>query len=89
MSPSESCADSVEAFLAELAAAHRLAPGEPLVATDLDIRFLDRLYVGPLAACAVPVDSDDGVLRANVTLFDAGKDDRVVSVVCVTMVRPA
>lgn len=76
-----------QALLAEMAAAHRLAPGEPLVATDLDIRFLDRLHVGPLAARATPVVSDDGVLRANVTLFDAGKDDRVVSVVAVTMAR--
>jgi acyl-coenzyme A thioesterase PaaI-like protein len=76
-----------QALLAELAAAHRLGPDEPLVATDLDIRFLDRLYVGPLAARADAVDSHDGVPRAHVTLFDAGKDDRVVSVVTVSMTR--
>ena len=78
-----------QALLAELAAAHLLGAGEPLVATDLDIRFLDRLYVGPLAARAVEVASHDGVPRAHVTLFDAGKDDRVVSVVTVSMTRSA
>ena len=78
-----------QALLAELAAAHALGAGEPLVATDLDIRFLDRLYVGPLAARAIEVEGHDGVPRAHVTLFDAGKDDRLVSAVTVSMTRPS
>lgn len=78
-----------QALLAELAAARRLGAGEPLVATDLDIRFLDRLHVGPLAARAVAIAGHDEVPRAHVTLFDGGKDDRVVSVVAVSMTRPS
>jgi acyl-coenzyme A thioesterase PaaI-like protein len=77
-----------QALLGELAAAHALGGGAPLVATDLDIRFLDRLYVGPLAARAVAVEGHDGIARAHVTLFDAGKDDRTVSAVSLTMTRP-
>jgi acyl-coenzyme A thioesterase PaaI-like protein len=78
-----------QALLAEMAAAHRLGAGEPLVASDLDIRYLDRLEVGPLVAHAVAVESHDRVPRAHVTLVDAGNDDRVVSVATVSMARPA
>jgi acyl-coenzyme A thioesterase PaaI-like protein len=74
----------VQSFLAELAAEHALGDGRRLVATDLDIRYLSRLDVGPLAATVEAVPSADGRATARVRLTDAGDDDRLVSYVSLT-----
>ena len=75
-----------QALLAELAAEHAMngraggpAPADRLVATDMEVRYLDRLRVGPLTASARPVSSTDGRPVAVVTLRDGGNDDRLVA----------
>lgn len=87
-----------QALLAELAAEHVLGadhvPGarhalgasRRMVASDLDIRYLARLRIGPLVATAEEVFADDGQRRAFVTLTD-GADGRLVGRVALTMVR--
>ncbi|MCU1346204.1 MAG: thioesterase superfamily protein [Acidimicrobiia bacterium] len=75
----------VQALFAEVAAEHALGDGGRLVATDLDIRFLSRLKVGPMVAAVEAIDADDGLLRARVTLSDGGDDRKPVSFVSVTM----
>lgn len=74
----------VQALLAELAAEHALGAGERLAASDLDIRYLDRLRVGPLVAMAEEMASADGRRRARVTLTDGG-DGHLVSHVSLTL----
>jgi acyl-coenzyme A thioesterase PaaI-like protein len=75
----------VQSLLAELAAEHALGGGRRLVASDIDIRYLSRLAVGPLAATVEPVPSADGALNARVRLTDAGEGDRLVSYVSLTL----
>jgi acyl-coenzyme A thioesterase PaaI-like protein len=75
----------VQALLAEVAADHFLRRDVPLVATDLDIRFLSRLRVGPLVAIVEERPARDGTVRARVTVADGGNDDKVVSSVALTM----
>jgi acyl-coenzyme A thioesterase PaaI-like protein len=75
----------VQALLAELAAEHAFGGGRRLVATDLDIRFLGRVRVGPLLAIAEGATVDEGPIRARVTLRDAGFDDSLVAYVTLTL----
>jgi acyl-coenzyme A thioesterase PaaI-like protein len=73
-----------QSLLAELAAARVLGGERPLVATDLDIRYLSRLTHGPLAATVEAVATADATPAARVRLTDAGADERLVSFVSVS-----
>jgi acyl-coenzyme A thioesterase PaaI-like protein len=75
----------VQALLAEIAAEHALGDGVAHVATDLDIRYLNKVEAGPVVATAQRVASADAALRARVTLRDAGHGDRIISYVAVTL----
>ncbi len=55
------------------------------MATDLDIRFLSRLRVGPLVAIVEELPARDGTVRARVAVADGGNDDKLVSSVALTM----
>jgi acyl-coenzyme A thioesterase PaaI-like protein len=78
-----------QAFLAELAAERVLGGGRPMVATDLDIRFLGRMHVGPLVAHVHELARGPGDGRlATVALVDGGDGDKLVSHVNLTM-QPA
>jgi acyl-coenzyme A thioesterase PaaI-like protein len=74
------------AVLAEVSAASLWAEGEPHLVTDLDIRYLNRVKVGPVRASArVVVDGWRGTV-VDVTLVDAGNEMRPVahvSTICV------
>jgi acyl-coenzyme A thioesterase PaaI-like protein len=76
----------VQAFVAELAAEHLLDPGAEAV--DLDIRYLNRMEVGPLRAEAHSTGNSGGLEAVRVRLFDAGNDDRTVSYVSLLMSQP-
>jgi acyl-coenzyme A thioesterase PaaI-like protein len=68
----------VQAFVAELAAEHAVRGRERgLVATDVEMRYLDRVRVGPLTASARPVTSTAAPVVI-VRLGDAGNGDRPV-----------
>jgi uncharacterized protein (TIGR00369 family) len=69
----------VLATLAELAAESLLAEQGPCVVTDLDIRFLSRVKVGPVRAVAEPVVDGRSGRVVDVTIADAGDGDRVVA----------
>jgi acyl-coenzyme A thioesterase PaaI-like protein len=75
----------VQALLAEIAAEHAFGCGVPHVASDLDIRYLNKVEVGPVVATAERVPAVDGALRARVTLCDAGHGDRIISYVALTL----
>lgn len=75
----------VQALFAEVAADHLLRRDVPLAATDLDIRFLSRLRVGPLVAIVDELPAADGTVRARVTIADGGDGDKTVSSVALTM----
>jgi uncharacterized protein (TIGR00369 family) len=67
------------AVLAEVSAASLWAEGEPYLVTDLDIRYLNRVKVGPVRASArVVVDGWRGTV-VDVTLVDAGNEMRPVA----------
>lgn len=72
-----------QALFAELAAQHALGGGRPMVATDVDIRFLDKLRTGPLVATVEPM----GAFGARVRLTDADATGTLVSHVVLTMAR--
>ncbi len=79
-----------QALLAELAA-ERVVGGPAagagdrrVVATDLDIRYVDRLRIGPLVASARALTAANQAPLAVVELRDAGDDDRLVSQATVT-----
>lgn len=74
----------VQAVVAELTAESAFAGGEAHVVTGLDIRFLNRLKVGPLRGVARPVLSGRSGQVVDVTLVDVGDGDRVVSHVTTT-----
>ncbi len=81
----------VMALLAELAAESLLRRAGPVVATDLDIRFLNRVKVGPARATARTLITDPGGWVLAVALRDAGDSDRLaahVSIRCVPAARP-
>lgn len=69
-----------QALLAEIAAERAIGPSE-LTVVDLDVRFLNRVQSGPVAATA-DVSSrtvDDAFVRVAVT--ELGEDERLVSLV--------
>ena len=70
----------VQALLAEIAAERAVKPRE-LALVDLDIRFLNRVRSGPVAATAEvsPGQLDDTFVRVAIT--DLGDDGRLVSLV--------
>jgi acyl-coenzyme A thioesterase PaaI-like protein len=78
--PAGTIQGGAQALLAEIAAERALEP-QQLSAVDLDIRFLNRMRSGPVAATAEvsPGDLDGAFVRVAVT--DLGDDDRLVSVV--------
>jgi len=75
----------VHALLAELCAEHALGNGGRMVASDLDVRFLSALRVGPIVATAEPLPSGDGVARCRVALTDGGDGGRLLCYVALTM----
>ena len=77
------------ATLGELAAESLWAEGEPHLVTDLDIRFLNRVKVGPVRATARPVVSGRRGEVVDVKLFDAGNDMRPVAHVSTTCIPVA
>jgi acyl-coenzyme A thioesterase PaaI-like protein len=71
----------VTAVLGELAAESVTTDDEPFVVTDLDIRFLNRVRVGPVRAVAeVIIDGPESRGRG-VTISDTGYGDRIVAYV--------
>ena len=77
------------ATLGELAAESLWAGGEAHLVTDLDIRFLNRVKVGPVRATARRVVSGRRGEVVDVTLFDAGNDMRRVAHVSTTCIPVA
>jgi uncharacterized protein (TIGR00369 family) len=77
------------ATLGELAAESLWADGEPHLVTDLDIRFLNRVKVGPVRAAARRVVAGRRGEVVDVTLFDAGNDMRPVAHVSTTCIPVA
>jgi acyl-coenzyme A thioesterase PaaI-like protein len=78
----------VTAMLAELAAESALAAEGMFVATDLDIRFLNRVKVGPVRATTrmlVPGPQDR---LLGVAVVDAGDGERPIAYATVRCVRP-
>jgi len=67
----------VQALVAELAVEHLLGPDIEVV--DLDIRYLDRMSVGPLRATATAVGHTGELSTTRVRLYDAGNDNLTVS----------
>jgi acyl-coenzyme A thioesterase PaaI-like protein len=79
-----------QALFAELAAQHALAGGRPMVAADLDVRYLGRLRDGPLVALVQPVARQDGRLAARVVLTNRdGERDGIVAFADVTLAPAA
>jgi len=79
-----------QALVAEIAAEHAVAvvsgrPEARSTATDLDIRYLGRLLVGPLLATpTLDPGPADGPRRVSVRLTD-GNDDRLIGYVTLRM----
>jgi uncharacterized protein (TIGR00369 family) len=69
----------VLALLAELAAESAVEENEPFVATDLDIRYLNRVKVGPIAAEAEVLMVGPTGRVLGVHIFDRGEDQRLVA----------
>lgn len=67
-----------QALLAEIAGEHAVA-ARGLMTTDLDIRFLNRMRAGPVAATAdvLPGEPDGATVRVAIT--DQGDGGRIVS----------
>ncbi len=70
---------AVQSLLAELAAEHALAPRGRHVVTDLDMRFLNRVKVGPVRARAEVLEVDAGHASLRVELADEGSPGRRVA----------
>jgi uncharacterized protein (TIGR00369 family) len=77
------------ATLGELAAESLWAGGEPHLVTDLDIRFLNRVKVGPVRATARRVVAGRRGEVVDVSLHDAGDAMRPVAHVSTTCVPVA
>jgi acyl-coenzyme A thioesterase PaaI-like protein len=71
----------VQATIAELASERALASVGTFVVTDLDIRYLGRVKVGPVAAVADVVTCGEKLAFVRVALLDAGNENRLVSAV--------
>jgi acyl-coenzyme A thioesterase PaaI-like protein len=74
------------ATLGELAAESLWAGGVPHLVTDLDIRFLNRVKVGPVRASARRVVAGRRGEVVDVTLHDVGSDMRPVAHVSTTCI---
>lgn len=86
-----------QSLLAELTAEHVLGRGHRLAATDLDVRFLNPMRVGPVVAAVEPIDNTitapgttvgggaGGRARCRVRLTDAGYQDRLLGFVSLTL----
>jgi uncharacterized protein (TIGR00369 family) len=77
------------ATLGELAAESLWADDEAHLVTDLDIRFLNRVKVGPVRATARRIVAGRRGQVVNVTLYDAGDAMRPVAHVSTTCVPVA
>jgi acyl-coenzyme A thioesterase PaaI-like protein len=71
----------VQATIAELASEWALSPIGNFAVTDLDIRYLGRVQVGPVAAVADVMAVNGQTAFVRVALRDSGNADRLVSVV--------
>jgi len=67
----------VMAILAELAAESMFADAGPVVVTDLDVRFLNRVKVGPALAVAKTVMTGPQGHDLAIEVFDSGDSDRM------------
>lgn len=77
-----------QTLFAELATEHTLGNGGRLAVSDLDIRFLGRLHVGPLVGAVQAIETDDPALvHARVRLTDGGHDNALVSFVSIAATR--
>ena len=74
----------VQAYQAELAAEWVLAPHGDYRVTDLDIRYLNRMKVGPLVARPEIISRTDVDADVRVPLTDAGDGDRIIAMVMTT-----
>jgi acyl-coenzyme A thioesterase PaaI-like protein len=74
------------ATLGELSAESLWAGGAPYLVTDLDIRFLNRVKVGPVRAIARRVVAGRRGEVVDVTLHHVGSDKRPVAHVSTTCV---
>jgi acyl-coenzyme A thioesterase PaaI-like protein len=66
-------------LLAELAARDVLAGDGPVALDELDVRFLNKVRVGPLRATASPLGRRDNATTVRIEIVDAGHDDRLVT----------
>lgn len=85
--PGETVQGGVQALLAELAAEHLVGRDGPVTVTDLDIRYLNRVKVGPLRATAEIVGPPGASTAVRVRLTDAGDDGRIIGHVAITARR--
>ncbi len=91
--PAGTVQGGAQTLFAELAAEHGLGTDHQgargrLAVSDLDIRFLGRLSVGPLVGTVESIPSDDpSLVHARVRLTDGGRDHAIVSFVAITATR--
>jgi acyl-coenzyme A thioesterase PaaI-like protein len=71
----------VQATIAEIASEWALSSAGTFAVTDLDIRYLGRVKVGPVAAVADVVMRGEKLAFVRVALTDAGDGGRLVSAV--------
>jgi acyl-coenzyme A thioesterase PaaI-like protein len=71
----------VLAMLGELAAESAVEVDGPFVVSELDIRFLNRVKVGPVQAGAEVLSAGPGGCALGVSIGDTGNDDRSVAYV--------
>jgi acyl-coenzyme A thioesterase PaaI-like protein len=67
----------VMAILAELAAESLFVATGPVVVTDLDVRFLNRVKVGPAVAVARALTTGPQGTDVAIEIVDSGDDDRL------------
>ncbi|MGE0309470.1 MAG: hypothetical protein AB7Q27_27345 [Acidimicrobiia bacterium] len=65
----------LQTLLAEICAAHTFGGGRPMVATSLDVRYLDAVSSGPVTARATGQRLSSGEVRATVGIFDSHNAD--------------
>ena len=76
-----------QATVAEIAAEHALGRDGPVTVTDLDIRYLSRLEVGPLHATAEPLGPTGPLTPVVVELTDSGRGGKLVATVTLVVER--
>lgn len=75
----------VQSLFAELCAQHAFGEGRPMVAIDIEVRFLTALREWPMVARAERLPDDRGAVRCHVAITDAS-GERLVTHVALTMV---